>query len=207
MEKVVLDQNWKEVWTIELNEWIFGIEFNEGLVHRALTYQLANGRINVAHTKTRGERRGSTRKIYKQKGTGRARMGSNRSPLRKKWGVAFGPLNTQNFTLSMNKKERRKALFCVLSSKLRENRLIILDDIKFQEIKTKKMLEVIHNLSIEKTVLLALNEKNELIEKSSANLPNVKSILVDYLNIADLLKYKNLILLKASLEKLNILTK
>jgi len=121
--------------------------------------------------------------------------------------VAFGPLNTQNFTLSMNKKERRKALFCVLSSKLRENRLIILDDIKFQEIKTKKMLEVIHNLSIEKTVLLALNEKNELIEKSSANLPNVKSILVDYLNIADLLKYKNLILLKASLEKLNILTK
>jgi large subunit ribosomal protein L4 len=207
MEKVVLDQNWKEVWTIELNEWIFGIEFNEGLVHRALTYQLANGRINVAHTKTRGERRWSTRKIYKQKGTGRARMGSNRSPLRKKWGVAFGPLNTQNFTLSMNKKERRKALFCVLSSKLRENRLIILDDIKFQEIKTKKMLEVINNLSIEKTVLLALSEKNELIEKSSANLPNVKSILVDYLNIADLLKYKNLILLKASLEKINILTK
>jgi large subunit ribosomal protein L4 len=107
----------------------------------------------------------------------------------------------------MNKKERRKALFCVLSSKLRDNKLIIVDDIKLQEIKTKKMLELINNLPIEKTALLALGEKNEIIEKSLANLANVKSILVDYLNIADLLKYKSLILLKASLEKINALAK
>lgn len=207
MEKVVLDQNGKEAGMVVLDENIFGVELNEGLVHRALMYQLSNGRTNVAHTKTRGERRGSTRKIYKQKWTGRARMGSNRSPLRKKWGVAFGPLNVQNFTITMNKKERRKALFCVLSSKLRDNKLIIVDDIKLQEIKTKKMLELMNNLPIEKTALLALDEKNEIVEKSLANLANVKSILVDYLNIADLLKYKSLILLKASLEKINALAK
>ena len=113
MNTNLFDQNWKVVWEIELNASIFWLELNEWLVHRALIYQLANNRTNISHTKTRWERRGSTRKIYRQKWTGRARMGSNRSPVRKKGWVAFGPRNTVNFEITMNKKERRKASACI----------------------------------------------------------------------------------------------
>lgn len=207
MKTKLFDQKWKEIWDIELNSSVFWLEPNQWLVHRALVYQLANNRQVVAHTKTRWERRGSTRKIYRQKGTGRARMGSNRSPIRKKGWVAFGPRNTVNFTLSMNKKERRKALFCVLSSKLKNKELVIVDKIDFKEIKTKNMVDVMSKLPYEKNVLLTLNEKNDTVERSAANIPNVKSVLVDYLNIKDLLKYKTLVLLKDSLENLDALAK
>lgn len=207
MKTNLFDQSWKEIWEIELNSSVFWLELNEGLVHRALVYQLANNRMVVAHTKTRWERRGSTRKIYRQKGTGRARMGSNRSPIRKKGWVAFGPRNTVNFELSMNKKERRKALFIVLSSKLANKELVIVDSINFKEVKTKNMVEVMKALPYEKNALLAIPAKNEVIEKSASNLPYVKSILVDYLNVKDLLKYKTLILLKDSLPTLDNLAK
>lgn len=207
MKTNLFDQKGKSVWEIELNDLIFWLELNEGLIHRALVYQLANNRMVVAHTKTRWERRGSTRKIYKQKGTGRARMGSNRSPIRKKGWVAFGPRNVVNFTLSMNRKERRKALFTVLSSKLANNDLVIVDKIDFSDIKTKNMIDVFKALPYNEKVLLAIPAKNEMIEKSAANLPYVKSILVDYLNIKDLLKYKTLVLLKDSLVNLDNLTK
>ena len=207
MKTNLFDQKGKSVWEIELNDLVFGLELNEGLIHRALVYQLANNRMVVAHTKTRWERRGSTRKIYRQKGTGRARMGSNRSPIRKKGWVAFGPRNVVNFTLSMNKKERRKALFSVLSSKLANNDLIIVDKIDFKEVKTKNMVEVFTKLPYNEKALLAIPAKNEIIEKSAANIPYVKAILVDYLNIKDLLKYKTLVLLKDSLINLDKLTK
>ncbi len=207
MNTKLFDQKGSEVGSVELNEAIFWLEVNEGLIHRALVYQLANNRQVVAHTKTRGERRGSTRKIYRQKGTGRARMGSNRSPIRKKGWVAFGPRNTVNFTLSMNKKERRKAIFCALSSKLATNDLIIVDNISFDEAKTKNMVEMLKVLPYEKNILLALDAKNQNVERSAANLPSVKTILADYLNIKDLLKYKTLVLMKGSLDKLNNLTK
>ncbi len=207
MKTNLFDQNGKSVWEIELNDLVFWLELNEGLIHRALVYQLANNRMVVAHTKTRWERRGSTRKIYRQKGTGRARMGSNRSPIRKKGWVAFGPRNNVNFTLSMNKKERRKALFCVLSSKLANNDLIVVDNINFSEVKTKNMIDVFNALPYNEKALLAIPAKNEIIEKSAANLSYVKTILVDYLNIKDLLKYKTLVILKDSLIKLDNLTK
>lgn len=207
MKTNLFDQKGNSVWEIELNDLAFWLELNEGLIHRALVYQLANNRMVVAHTKTRWERRGSTRKIYRQKGTGRARMGSNRSPIRKKGWVAFGPRNTVNFTLSMNKKERRKALFCVLSSKLANNDLIIVDNINFSEVKTKHMIEVFNALPYNEKALLAIPAKNEIIEKSAANLSYVKTILVDYLNIKDLLKYKTLVLLKDSLVNIDKLTK
>ena len=205
METKLLNQEGRDIWTVELNEWIFNVEVNKGLIHRALVYQLANARQVVAHTKTRWERRGSTRKIYKQKGTGRARAGSNRSPIRKKWWVAFGPRNNVNFSISMNKKERRLALFSILTTKLRDNQLLILDKIEFAEIKTKNMVAVMNALPYEKNVLIALANKNEVVEKSSANLPNLKTVLVNYLNIADLLKFKTLVLLKDSLDTLNTL--
>ena len=207
MKTNLFDQNGSVISEIELNESVFWLELNEGLIHRALVYQLANNRMVVAHTKTRGERRGSTRKLYRQKGTGRARAGSSRSPIRKKGGVAFGPRNTVNFTLSMNKKERRKALFTALSSKLTNNQIVVVDKIELAEAKTKNMGAVIAKLPYEKNVLLALASKNESIERSAANLPNVKTILADYLNIKDLLKYNTVVLLKDSLENLNTLAK
>jgi len=203
MKTKIFDQKWKVLWDIELNESIFWLKANEWLIHKALLYQLSNNRRIVAHTKTRWERRWSTRKIYRQKWTGRARMGSNRSPIRKKWWIVFGPRNTVNFTHSMNKKERRKALFCVLSSKFKNNQLIIIDKIDFKEIKTKNMIEMFNKIEYDKNILLTIPSKDKTIEKSSANIPYVKSVLVDYLNIKDLLKYKTLVLLKDSLMSLD----
>ena len=196
-------QDGKQKGTIELNDSVFGLEPNENIVHRALVYQLANARINVAHTKTRGERRGSTRKIYRQKGTGRARMGSNRSPIRKKGWVAFGPRNNRNFTISMNKKERRLAINVLLSDKVRNNKLVVLDKLALKEIKTKEMDKIMSNLPHDKKILLALREKDEVIMKSANNLPYVKNLLLAYLNVKDLLKYDTLVLLKDSIEELN----
>ena len=207
MKTRIFDQEWKEIWDIDLNKDIFWLKMNEWLVHKALVYILANSRANIAHTKTRWERRWSTRKIYRQKWTGRARMGSNRSPVRKKGWVVFWPRNSINFTVSMNKKERRKALFCVLSSKLRDKDLVVLDYIKLKEIKTKQMLEIFSKLPIWNTFILATPNRNEILEKSVSNIPNIKSVLVTYLNIKDLLKYKTLVLLKWSLDHLNSLVK
>ena len=207
MEAIMLNQKWQEAGKIELNKSVFWVKVNEDLIHRSLVYQLANARINLAHGKTRGERRGSTRKIYKQKGTGRARMGSNRSPIRKKGWLAFGPRNNRNFTISMNKKERRFALYSILTSKLKNKELIILDDIKLKEIKTKGMVDVFNKVPYEKNVLLAIPQTNEVIEKSASNIPYVKSILVSYLNTHDLLKYKTLVLMKGSVDYLNALAK
>ena len=203
MEIKMYTQNGKEKGTIELNESVFGLESNENIVHRALIYQLANARLNVAHTKTRGERRGSTRKIYRQKGTGRARMGSARSPIRKKGWVAFGPRNNRNFTLSMNKKERRLAINVLLSDKVRNNKIIVLDKLSLKEIKTSEMVKVFNTLPEHNKILLALKEKDEVIMKSANNLPNVKNLLLSYLNVKDLLKYDTLVLLKDSVEELN----
>ena len=207
MKTKLFDQTWKEIWDIELNESIFWLEINEWLIHRALIYQLANNRQGCAHTKTRWERRWSTRKIYRQKGTGRARMWSNRSPIRKKGWVVFGPRSNVNYTQSMNRKERRRALFCALSSKLKNNELIIVDKISFNEIKTKNIVDIFSNMPYEKNVLMAISKKDENIEKSSANLPYVKTVLDSYLNIKDILKYKTLVLFKDSLENLNSLVK
>lgn len=205
METKLLNQEWKEIWTIELNDWVFGVDVNEGLIHRALVYQLSNARQVLAHTKTRWEVRWSTRKIFKQKWTWQARAWGNRSPIRI-WGwVVFGPRNTVNFTKAMNKKERRLALCSILSSKVKSNNVIVLDTIKFSEIKTKNMENVLKAIPYKKNVLLVLSTKNELVEKSARNLPQVKTLTTDYLNIKDLLKYTTLVLLKDSVEKLNTL--
>lgn len=205
METKLFNQEWKEIWVIELDSNIFWLEINEGLIHRALVYQLANARISIAHSKNRSEVRGSTRKIYKQKGTGNARAWSSRSPVRRKWWVVFWPRKNENYTLEMNKKERRKALFCALSAKVKNNELIVIDDIKLDSIKTKMVAWIFSKIPYEKNVLLTMPAKNDILQKSSLNIPYIKPILVDYLNIADLLKYKTLVLLKDSLDKLNTL--
>lgn len=205
METKLLNQEWKEIGTIELNNSIFGVDINKGLIHRALVYQLSNARQVVAHTKTRWEVRWSTRKIFKQKWTWQARAWGNRSPIRI-WGwVAFWPRNTVNFTKAMNKKERRLALCSILSSKFKSNNIIVLDTLNFTESKTKNMISVLNAIPYVKNVLLALPSKNEVIEKSARNLPQVKTLTTDYLNISDLLKYTTLVLLKESVEKINSL--
>lgn len=178
---------------------------NEGLVHRALVLQHANARLNIAHTKTRGERVGSTRKIYRQKGTGRARMGANRSPVRKGGGIVFGPRNNRNFTLQMNRKERQRALFCVLSAKLQSNALVVVRNLEMKEMKTQAMDAVMKSLPLGKTTLIALASRNENVEKSSANLKTVKTIHAAYLNMADLLKYETLVLPEDALAQVNAL--
>ncbi|MDD5769591.1 MAG: 50S ribosomal protein L4 [Candidatus Gracilibacteria bacterium] len=203
METKLLNQEGKEIGTIELNDGVFGIDVNEGLIHRALVYQQSNARQVVAHTKTRAEVRGSTRKIFKQKGTGQARAGGNRSPIRIGGGVAFGPRNTVNFVKAMNKKERRLALCSILSSKVKSNNVLVLDTLSFSEIKTKNMVNVLNAIPYTKNVLLALASRNEVIEKSARNLPKIKTLTTDYLNIHDLLKYTTLVLLKDGVEKLN----
>lgn len=203
METKLLNQEWKEIWSVLLNDSVFNLKVNKWLIHRYLVYQLANARQVVAHSKTRWEVRWSTRKIYRQKGTWRARMWDNRSPIRI-WGwVVFGPRNNVNFAIKMNKKERKLALCHLLSSKFQSNSLIVLDSISFNEIKTKNMLSVLKAISVDKTALLALPTKDEVIEKSWSNIPFLKIILVDYLNAKDLLKYNTLILLKDSVDKLN----
>ncbi len=207
METKLLNQDWKEVWAVELNDSVFNVEINQWLIHRALVYQLAQARINVAHTKTRSDRAGSTRKLYKQKSPWRARAWSSRSPIRRKGWVAFGPSNQVNFSIKMNKKERRLALFSLLSMKNRDNNLLVVDALNYAEIKTKNMVSFLNNITFDKNVLLVIAERNEVIEKSSANLAIVKTINVNYLNFSDLLKYKTLVLLKDSLEKINSFSK
>lgn len=205
METKVYDQTWKETGTATLNKNVFDVEVNEGLVHRALVLQLANARIAIAHTKSRGERRGSTRKIFRQKGTGNARAGANRSPIRRGGWIVFGPRNNRNFTLGMNKKERQRALFSVLTTKAKNNSLVIVKSLDMKEIKTQAMESILNTLPLGKNALVALASRNENVEKSTANLKSVKTIHASYLNIADLLKYETLILPEDALKQVNAL--
>ncbi len=205
METKIYDQKWKEIGTTTLNKKVFNVDLNEGLIHRLLVLQQANGRQILAHTKTRWERRGSTRKIYRQKGTGRARMGANRSPIRRGGWIVFGPRNNRNFTLEMNRKERQKALFSMLSSKVKANSLVVVKNLNMKNISTQAINKVMSVLPLGTKTLIALAERNEIIEKSTANLKNIKTIHASYLNIADLLKYETLLLPEDALKQINAL--
>jgi large subunit ribosomal protein L4 len=185
---------------VTLNKEIFEVPFNEDLVHQSLVYQMANARINVAHTKSRGEVRGGGAKPFKQKGTGRARQGSTRNVHMKGGCVVFGPRSERNYTKQMPKKQRRKALFCALSEKARSGEIIALE--KFEgEAKTKPFADLIKKLPIDRNVLLVLPERNKNLELSAKNLPNVKTIHANYINIKDLQKFKTLLFMQAALDK------
>jgi len=187
---------------IELPKEIFEIEFNEDLVHQALVRQLANRRIPTAHTKTRAEVRGGGRKPFKQKGTGNARQGTIRAPHMRGGGVVFGPTNERNFKKDMPKKQRRKALFCALSEKARNNEIIALEGYEAKDPKTKPFTEMLKKLPIERDVLIVLSEKNSIVTKSSRNIPFVKTIFANYVNIQDLQKYQKVLFFKDAIEKL-----
>ena len=191
----------KKVSSIELKEEIFGIEPNENIVHSALVNYLANQRQGTQSTKTRAEVRGGGRKPWRQKGTGRARQGSIRAPQWIKGGIALGP-KPRSYYYTVNKKERQLAIKSVLSSKVLENQLTVVDKISFEEIKTKNMVATLNNLKVEGKSLILLAEKNENVQKSARNIEGVKTSLVNTINVYDLLKYKNLVITLDTVKKL-----
>ena len=186
----------KEVGTIELSDAVFGVDINEHLVHMAVVAQLANKRQGTQKAKTRSEVSGGGRKPWRQKGTGHARQGSTRAPQWTGGGVVFAPV-PRDYTIRLNKKEKRLALKSVLTSKLQENKLIVVDELKFDEIKTKNFVNVMNNLDAEKA-LVVLNENDTNVVMSARNIPTVKTALTNTINVYDILKYNKLILTKAA---------
>ena len=197
----VYNMQGKKVSDIELNENIFGIKPNEKVVHTALVNYMANQRQGTANTKTRAEVSGGGRKPWKQKGTGRARQGSIRAPQWFKGGIALGP-KPRDYRYTVNKKERRLAIRSVLSSKVLENNLVVVDSLAFNEIKTKNMVNALTNLKVEGKTLIVLPEKNENVQKSARNIEGVKTSLVNTINVYDLLKYNKLVLTVDSVKNL-----
>ena len=183
----------KKVSDIELADSVFGIEPNEKIVHSVLVNYMANQRQGTSNTKTRAEVSGGGRKPWKQKGTGRARQGSIRAPQWFKGGIALGP-KPRDYSYRLNKKERRLAIRSVLSSKVLENNLVVVDSMNFDAIKTKNMVSALSNLKVEGKTLIVLPEKNENVQKSARNIEGVKTSLVNTINVYDLLKYNKLVL-------------
>ena len=186
----------KEVGTIELSDAVFGVEVNEHLVHMAVVSQLANNRQGTQKAKTRSEVSGGGRKPWRQKGTGHARQGSTRAPQWTGGGVVFAP-TPRDYSFKMNKKEKRAALKSALTSRVEENKLIVVDEIKFDEIKTKRFQEVLNNLSVSKA-LVVLEDGNKNAEISARNIADVKTAKTNTINVYDILKYNTVIVTKAA---------
>jgi large subunit ribosomal protein L4 len=185
LEGEVVDQ-------IELSQAIFGLPFNEAVVHQAMARQLANRRQGTASTKTRGEVRGSTRKLYSQKGTGRARRGDKKSPLLRGGGVVFGP-KPRIYHQSLPKKMRRLALKCLLSAKVREGNIKLVQELNLEKPKTKEMINVLSSLGVESSALILTAQPISGVIKSASNLPEVKVLPAALVNVLDLLSYKMLV--------------
>ena len=190
----------KEVGSIELNDAVFGVEVNEHLVHMALVNQLANNRQGTQSAKTRSEVSGGGRKPWRQKGTGHARQGSTRAPQWTGGGIVFAP-KPRDYSFKMNKKEKRIALLSALSSKVAESKIVVLDEFKLDEIKTKKFVEVMNNLKVE-NALVVLEGENKNVVLSGRNIPSVKVTATNEINTYDVLKYTTLVVTKAAVEKL-----
>ena len=192
----VYNMEGKEVGTIELNDAVFGVEVNEHLVHMAVVQQLANNRQGTQKAKTRSEVSGGGRKPWRQKGTGHARQGSTRSPQWKGGGVVFAP-TPRDYTIRLNKKEKRAALRSALTSRVQDNKFIVVDELKFDEIKTKKFQNVMDNLKVSKAlVVLGDNDQNTVL--SARNIAGVKTSQVGSINVYDILKYNTVVATKAA---------
>ena len=194
----VYNMEGKEVGTMELNDAVFGVEVNEHLVHMAVVNQLANKRQGTQKAKTRSEVSGGGRKPWRQKGTGHARQGSTRAPQWTGGGVVFAPV-PRDYSFKMNKKEKRAALKSALTSRVEENKFIVIDELKFDEIKTKKFQEVLNNLKVNKA-LVVLEDGNTNVEVSARNIPDVKTARTNTINVYDVLKYNTVITTKAAVE-------
>ena len=191
----------KEVGTIDLNDAVFGVEVNEHLLHMAVVNQLANKRQGTQKAKTRSEVSGGGRKPWRQKGTGRARQGSIRAPQWVKGGIALGP-KPRSYKYTVNKKERRLAIKSLLSSKVIENELTVVDKLELAEIKTKTMVKALADLKVEGKTLIVLPENNKNVLMSARNIEGVKTITLNNINVFDLLKYNNLVLPLETVKKI-----
>ena len=196
----VYNMEGKEVGTIELNDAVFGVTVNEHLVHMAVVQQLANNRQGPQKAKTRSEVSGGGRKPWRQKGTGHARQGSTRAPQWTGGGVVFAPV-PRDYSFKLNKKEKRAALKSALTSRVQDGKLIVVDELKFDEIKTKKFKAVMDNLKVNKA-LVVLGENDEKVVKSARNIPTVKTALVNTINVYDILKGDTLVLTKDAVAKI-----
>ena len=197
----VYDLKGKKVSDVELAENVFGIEPNEAILHSVLVNYLANQRQGTQSTKTRAEVRGGGRKPWRQKGTGRARQGSIRAPQWIKGGIALGP-KPRSYKYTVNKKERRLAIKSLLSSKVLEKELTVVDKLELAEIKTKTMVKALADLKVEGKTLIVLPENNENVFMSARNIEGVKTIVLNNINVFDLLKYNNLILPLETVKKI-----
>ncbi len=196
----VYNMEGKEVGTMELNDAVFGVEVNEHLVHLAVVQQLANNRQGTQKAKTRSEVSGGGRKPWRQKGTGHARQGSTRSPQWTGGGVVFAP-TPRDYSFKLNKKEKQLALKSALTSRLQENKLIVVDELKFDEIKTKNFKQVMDNLKVEKgLVILAENDQNVVL--SARNMATVNTTLTNQINVYDIMKAGTVVLTKDSAAKI-----
>mgnify|MGYP002763724460 FL=1 len=196
----VYNMEGKEVGTIELNDAVFGVEINEHLVHMAVVQQLANNRQGTQKAKTRSEVSGGGRKPWRQKGTGHARQGSTRSPQWTGGGVVFAPV-PRDYTIRLNKKEKQAALKSALTSKVQEGNLVVVDELKFDEIKTKAFKTVMDNLNVEAgLVVLADNDQNTVL--SARNMAAIDTALTNTINTYDIMKAKKVVLTKDSVAKI-----
>lgn len=201
MKAPLFDKTGKSKGTVDLQASHFGVAPNLGLIHRLLILQQANGRIAIAHTKHRGEVAGSTKKMFKQKGTGNARMGDRRSPMRRGGGVVFGPRNTQNWEVAMNKQERRLALLSLLSTKATKESVKVINTFDKVGAKTKDMVTFLAAITAKKPLIAVTREERAALLGAN-NLPNTRVVNVEYLNPHDLMKFDDLIFTEASLAHL-----
>ncbi len=185
---------------IEISQHVFGVPFNQAVVHQVMVRQRANARQGTASTKTRGEVSGSTRKLFRQKGTGNARAGSIKSPLRRGGGIIFGP-KPRSYRQAVPKKMRRLALRCVLSAKVRDEELIILEQLKLKQPKTKEMLSILAALDVDSSALIVTSAPEEDVIKSARNLPGIKTTPASLLNVVDILSNKMLLMTVAAVRK------
>ena len=190
----------KEVGTIELNDAVFGVEVNEHLVHLAVVQQLANNRQGTQKAKTRSEVSGGGRKPWRQKGTGHARQGSTRAPQWTGGGVVFAP-KPRDYSFKMNKKEKAAAIRSALTSRVNENKFFVLDELKLDEVKTKKMVAVLNNLKVNKALVVTA-EKDDNVVLSSRNIPTVRAAFTSTINVYDILKYDTIVITKDAVAKL-----
>ena len=201
MAKVsVVNMEGKEVGTIDLSDAIFGVENNEHLVHLAVVQQLANNRQGTQKAKTRSEVSGGGRKPWRQKGTGHARQGSTRSPQWTGGGVVFAPV-PRDYSFKLNKKEKRAALKSALTSKVNDNKLIVIDELKLDEIKTKKMAQVLKNINAKKA-LVVMNEKDDNVILSTRNIADAKTALTGNINVYDVMNAGTVVLTKDAVAKI-----
>ncbi len=194
----VYNMEGNEVGTVEISDAIFGVDVNEHLVHMAVLQQLANKRQGTQKAKTRSEVRGGGRKPWRQKGTGHARQGSTRAPQWRHGGVVFAPV-PRDYSFKLNRKEKRVALKSALTSRVNENKFIVLDELKFDEIKTKKFVGVMNNLKLEKA-LVVINEMDMNVIRSASNIPKVKTAQTNEINVYDVLKYDTFVVTKDALK-------